>query len=351
MIEKEQIVIQRNSISDKTLDIGGRDLLIGFSEPSLKKSDKCVERGDLDSKLNARLPSYFLPAVQIAQMQSKRPRLIIVSGVLASIKWNAQSDREKRMMLANYNLKAEFLKSFFDKFFKNVFSLVEFRISYDFLKISDKELDTTWSMLNDKYPEQVFGLKTKLLQFRHPKLFSSVVPGKDDLEHLFVEYSEDMRDAFRYALIHLFAMGDVNIGWDFSHNKNGYCSIGEHNEQVFNVVREIGKEVLKDVLEKTLDQEVYSFENKKIVIDDVERMPPAYNGATRTVNGKEEFDEVTYENERSLSYYSDRERLAPIMDNLYTIVPMKDYESFWNKFCPIYLDLKSRYAEAYGFDW
>ena len=120
--------------------------------------------------------------------------------------------------------------------------------------------------------------------------------------------------AFRYAVLHLFALGDVNLDYDFIHNEKGYCSIGEHQELIFNVVREIGYEILKDIGEIVFEREVHCFKNPKIIIQDKGRVPPPYNGSFRSNGNKNWLDEVTYENGNDISYYDTRPRLKPHMD-------------------------------------
>ncbi len=66
--KQNEIVINRNELKNKHIDIDGRTILIGFNEPWFKKSNKKLRYWDVDSKLNARFISYFLPAVEIAQM-------------------------------------------------------------------------------------------------------------------------------------------------------------------------------------------------------------------------------------------------------------------------------------------
>lgn len=79
----QQILVHRNNLKSTLIDLQGRDLVIGFSEPALKTDTEI-----LGAPVNARLLSYFLPAVEIAKMQTskRRPRLIIISGIKAAIK-------------------------------------------------------------------------------------------------------------------------------------------------------------------------------------------------------------------------------------------------------------------------
>lgn len=157
-----------------------------------------------------------------------------------------------------------------------------------------------------------------------------------------------LREAFRYAVLHLFILADVNLDYDFIHNEKGYCSVGEHQELIFNIVREVGYEILKDIGNVVFEREVYCFKNSKIIIEDKGHVPPPYNGAFRSRNDKTSIDEVTYRNNRGLLYYEDRPRLKPHMDYLYKIIPCETYEKYWQDYKPRYLELEKRYNEAYG---
>jgi hypothetical protein len=345
---KNQIIIKRQDLFNSVPDMGGRDIIIGFNEPAFRKSDSKLTFNDLDAKLNARLPAYFLPAVQIAQSQTQRPRFIIVSAIFAALRWNAVNETERRIMLVNNNLKIDFIRAFFNEFFVDTFSIVEFRQSYDFLKISDHKLELLWNYLEKKYPEKLQLVTQKLIQYKNPKLFSKGVPSSKILAEYSTNNEQDLKTAFYYTLVHLFALADINIGWDFAHNPKGYCSIGEHQEMTFNIIRDIGFEVLKEVGDIIFDQPVYSFENLKIVIEDEVNFPPAYNGASRKSGHKQWLDEVTYENDEALDYYNSRPKLKPSMDYLYQLVDQRSYEQFWNNYRNRYFEFKERYKEAYG---
>jgi DNA-binding transcriptional ArsR family regulator len=343
-----ELVLSHADLFRTPIDIERRDLVIGFSEAVFRKSDDRLAYGDIDSKLNARLPSYFHPAVQIARMQSSRPRLIIVSGIYAALKWSARSDAEQKRMLINNNIKIDFLQRFFDRFFPDTFSLVEFRRSVDFLKISDHKLGLLWNVFEKKYPRELETVKKKLLQYKNPKVFANGEPTEEEVRSLIEANKGTLRDAFKYAIIHLFVFADVNLSVDFAHNPHGYCSIGEHNEAIFNIVRRIGYEIFKEVGEAIFDQEVFVFDNMKIAISDSKNAPPAYNGAVRgSGGGVRSIDEVTYENGYELEYYDTRERLKPSMDYLYRMIPKEDYVRFWTDYRARYFDLKKRYEEAY----
>src|SRR6185503_5558227 len=113
------------------------------------------------------------------------------------------------------------------------------------------------------------------------------------------------------------------------HNEKGYCSIGEHQELIFNIVREVGYEILKDIGEIVFEREVHCFKNPKIVIEDLGHVPPPYNGSFRSNGNKTYIDEATYENTEALSYYENRSRLKPHMDYLYKIIPREIFETYW----------------------
>ncbi|MBI4599752.1 hypothetical protein HY732_02415 [Candidatus Uhrbacteria bacterium] len=344
----QEFVLSHAQLFQTPIDIGGRDMIIGFSEAAFRKSRDRLQEPDIDSRLNARLPSYFLPAVNIARMQERRPRLIIVSGIYAALKWSAHSDAQRKRMLINNNLKIDFLEKFFERFFPDTFSLVEFRRSVDFLKISDHKLELLWNVFEKKYPRELEIVKKKLLQYKNPKLFAQCQPSEEEIRSLMVANKAVLRDAFKYAIVHLFAFADVNLSVDFAHNPRGYCSVGEHNEAIFNIVRRIGYEIFREVGEAIFDQDVFVFDNMKIAISDAKNAPPAYNGAVRGNGGLRSIDEVTYENGYRMEYYDARERLKPLIDYLYRIIPKENYEQFWNGYKKRYFDLKNRYEEAYA---
>ena len=97
--------ISRANLDKECIDIGGRDIIIGFNEPAPK-----VEKGGrkLYSTLNARLPAYFLPAVDVAMKQPKRPRFYLMSAINIAMKWSARSEKERHTMLAHNKIKFDF---------------------------------------------------------------------------------------------------------------------------------------------------------------------------------------------------------------------------------------------------
>jgi|GEM_PF-1489654 len=343
--EAKEISLSHQDLFTTDIDLGGRDIIIGFNEPAFKMSEEGKEP-DLDSPLNARIISYFLPAVQIARQQKERPRLIVVSGINAALKWNARNDKERKTMVINNTLKMRFIVETLETFFPDIFSVIEQRAMYDFLKISDRKLELIWNVFERKYPERIHDLKKHLLRYKKPKLFSEEIT-ENDIQKLVTLNEEELKETFKYAIVHLFGLGDVNLSYDFIHNPKGYCSIGEHHEEVFNVIRKIGYEILKDIGEAVFDQEVYCFDNAKIVIKDEGNAPPAYNGSFRGSNGVTRMDEVTFENNKDLEYYDARPRLKPSMDYMYRVIPKEIYEKYWKEYRGEYLLLKKRYKEAY----
>ena len=344
--EAKELALSHDDLFRMDIDLAGRDIIIGFNEPAFKASEEGREP-DLDSPLNARLISYFLPAVQIAQMQKQRPRLIIISGIKAALKWNARNDEERKIMSMNNAIKMRFITDTLETFFPDTFSVIETRAMYDFLKISDRKLEILWNIFERQYPEKLHELKKHLLRYRKPKLFSepNIMPA--DIEKLLKLNEHELKENFKYSLIHIFGFGDVNLSHDFIHNPKGYCSIGEHHEEVFNVIRKIGYEILKDVGEAVFDQEVDCFDNAKIVIKDEGNTPPSYNGAFRGSRGITRIDEVTFENKETLDYYETRPRLMPSMEYLYRIIPKELYVQYWGSYRETYLESKKRYIEAY----
>lgn len=344
--EAKELLLTHNELFTTDIDLGGRDIIIGFNEPAFKRSEKDGEP-DLDSPLNARLLSYFLPAVQIAEMQKTRPRLIIMSGINAAMKWNARNDKERKIMFMNNKIKMEFVVESLQTFFPDSFSVIETRSMYDFLKISDRKLEVLWNMFERQYPEALHDMKKHLLRYKKPTVFAVPDISEEDIRKILELNKDELKETFKYALVHIFGLGDINLSFDFIHNPLGYCSIGEHHEEVFNVIRKIGYEILKDVGEAVFDQEVYCFDNAKIVIKDEVKAPPPYNGAFRTSKETTQIDEVTYENKELLEYYDKRPRLLPSMEYLYRIIPKDVYAKYWESFREKYTALKKRHEEAY----
>ena len=68
------LVVSREHVAPTEINIGGRDIVVGIGESSLRSPHKHPEI-QLPSLLNARLGAYVLPAIEIAKKQAKRPRL------------------------------------------------------------------------------------------------------------------------------------------------------------------------------------------------------------------------------------------------------------------------------------
>lgn len=346
--EPKELTLTHDNLFTTTLDLDGRDIVIAFNEPAFKATHKNATP-TLDAKLNARILAYFLPAVQIAQTQKKRPRLIIVSAVNTALRWNAHSEHERKIMMADNELKVDFIVHAIEHFFPDTFSLVHVRQLNDFMKISERKLDLIWNIFEKRYPEEIQKLKHHFLRFKNPKAYTEILSGSD-IEKVLHTHESVLRNAFRYAIVHLFGLGDINLSYDYIHNPKGYCSIGEHNEAVFNIIRKIGYTILKDIGEAIFDQEVFCFDNAKIVIKDEQNAPPPYNGASRTTNGTTSLDEVTFENKLPLEYYDTRPRLSPSMQYLYRIIPQDIYVKYWDTYRGTYYEKKERLREAYAID-
>ncbi len=322
---KKQIIINRDDIAKEKIDIEGRDLVIGFGEPAFRSEEDAFV---VDAPLNARLISYFLPAVQIARAQrnNRRPQLFAISGIRAAIKWNAKSEHERKVMTMNNNLKKLFIREVLTKFFPDVFSLIDVRDTIDFLKIPDNKLKELWEAFRNQYPQEISDIEKQLQKFRPDVARGELL--------------------FNYALAHLFAFGDMNFDWDIWNSK-GFCSIGGQQEVVFNRVRELGFNFLKNIGETFFERQVTFFDNMKIIINDTEKLPPPYNGAHRKIRNKDDLDEVTYENGRGLDYYDSRQKQKAAMDYVYSLIPREQFEQFWSEYRLRYEDLKKRYIEGY----
>lgn len=343
-IQKQMQVSYADLVSG-TMDIGGRDIVIGFNEAPFRESSPGVF--DIDSKLNARLPSYFLPAVSLAKMQNRRPQLLIASGLFMALRWSAKSLEERKVMTINNHIKLDFLKSFFDRFFPDTFSVIEYIKVHDFLKFPEEAIDAFWEELERRHPTELHPLKQKLLSF----VGATFEPEQSlaAAAELSPDQKNSLQTAIRYAISHIFTLADVYVDDDYIHNPRGYCTIGGHQEKYFNIVRTLAyqnQDLLRELF--SVGHKFHVMDNVLVTIDDA--VTPAYNGATRSKNnGKHTLlDEVTYENELPLSYYETRPRLLPSMDYFYSLVSKEEYEKFWQEYQLRYFDLKKRYAEAYN---
>ncbi|EKD43479.1 MAG: hypothetical protein ACD_72C00259G0002 [uncultured bacterium] len=341
-----QIIIKREELKNDTFDIGGRDIIIGFNEPAFKASVS-DQQADIDSKLNARFVTYFLPAVEVARMQKKRPRLILVSGLNIALKWNANTEKEKKIMIINNNLKFDFLRSFFDKFFPEAFSTIDCIVAKDPTKISEDKLLQIWKIIETKYPEEIYEIKLNLARFKKPKLFNQETLSDEAKEYLNSDDPE-LLNSYKYAISHLLVLGDINFQDNYIHNPIGYLSIGGFQEKTFNTIRTYAHELLKILNEDFFDQKVIVKDNLKLIIENKEKTPPPYNGYYRKNGDRLFLDEVTYENNESLDFYDNHKKLKFEMEYMYeNFVSKEDYTKFWSNYKERYFALKEKYKEAY----
>jgi hypothetical protein len=344
---KKDIHIARQDLSKQRINIDGRDFLVAFNEPAFRFSQHGLKYGDLDSKLNARLPSYFLPSIAIARKQPTRPRLYVVSGLNMALKWNAQTERQRKIMMIDNNLKLDFIRSFLEKFFYDDFSVIEYIVAQDPIKISDAKLIALWKILERKYPDEIKKLKLTLARYKRPRLFNSDEPS-DEAQAFLHSQNKELVDAFKYAVSHLFVMADINFEGNYVHNPTGYLTMGGPTEKVFNVIRELALQVLEDIGELVFEREVIYKDNLRLIIDSSNHAPVPYNGHFESFgSGKLKLSEVTYENEASLSFYDDYDKLKPDINYIYDFVPKERYEEFWDSYKSRYFELKKRYREAY----
>jgi len=343
--KSNQLVLDRKELKDADIDIDGKTIIIGFNEPKFKKSRKDIDEADIDSKLNARFITYFLPAIEIARKQKQRPRFFIVSGLNMALKWNAENEEQKKIMMANNAIKIDFLKCFFEAFYPNEFSLIEYIVPQDVLKVPEEKFLALWRLVEKKYPDEIKETKFQLTKFLYPKQFNSKNYSELSPEQIQKIEEVDATLAFKYAIGHLFIFADVNFEGNYIHNPHGYVSIGGESETFFNSTRDFAYKLLKDFGDLFFDREVIVFNNYKIVLRNKYKVPPPYNGM---FNDKD-FLEVTYENEKSLDFYDSQEKLVDQMEYMYeNIISKKDYERFWISYKERYFDLKNRYREAYN---
>lgn len=336
-------ITSRAGLIENPVDIGGRDIIIGFNEPAVRSGKQSSE---LYAQLNARLPAYFIPAVDVAKSQKTRPMLYVASGINLAMRWNAKNDKQKRMLLAHNKIKFDFLQNFFSRFFPDDFSVIEYAVVQDPIRVPEDTLTELWQAIAKKYPERAEYVKFALARFSHPE-WSSGKEGKEKLETYVREQTGELEDSFKYALAHSFTFGDINFDGNYYLNPNGFASIGGHQEKYFNEMRNLAFEFVDLLRELCKGQEILTRDNVQIIIEEPASVPPPYSGATRGNSKSREFDEVTYENGRDLEYYDDRPKLQPDMEYIYQHIPRGVYEKFWLEYKGRYKDLKGRYQEAY----
>lgn len=339
-------ILKRSDLKNFSIDIGGRDILIAFNEPAFRFSREDLLEGDIDSKLNARLVSYFLPAVEIARKQKRRPRMFIVSGLNMALKWNAKNEKQKKIMTIDNNLKMDFLREFFNKFFPNDFSIIEYVVAQDPIKIPEDKLLSLWKVLERRYPEQIAELKLTLAKYKKSRLFSNKELSEEALSFL-NSNDIDLINAFKYAIAHIFALGDLNFEGNNIHNSIGYLTIGGPTEKPFNILRELSLKVLQDIAEIIFERDVLYLDNIKMIIENEKNNPVPYNGFFKSTSNKTELVEVTFENEEPLSLYDNHQKLKGDMEYLHTLISKNEYAEFWNGYKKRYFELKERYREAY----
>jgi hypothetical protein len=344
--------IYRREIGNTKFDFDGNDFVIAFNEPKFKQSRSGGDF-DLDAKLNARLVTYFLPAFEIAEKLDYRPRLFFVSGLNMALDFNAKNEEERKIIIANNKLKFDFLQSFFDKFFPETFSVIEYIVSQDVLRVSDEKLLQIWKVLEEKYPEETKEVKVSLARFVKSSLFNDLNSLSEEALAYLNGNPKELLDAIKYALSHLFALGDINFSGNYYLGDKPFVTVGGHHEEIFNIVRKLSFEFLNEFAHLIFDQEVFVKDNHKIVIETESNNPVPYNGFYSKKGKNRELQEVTYENERELSFYDEHKKLSSDLDYLYKFVSKENYEKFWNEYRNRYFDLKERYREAYKInkDW
>ncbi|PID70088.1 hypothetical protein CSB37_03705 [bacterium DOLZORAL124_38_8] len=340
----KQICLPRKELKDTQIDLEGRALILGFNEPRFRKSKRKKTVGDIDSKLNARFVTYFLPLVELAKQQKNPPRVYIMSGIVAALRYNSETENQRKILLANNKLKIDFLQKFFEYFFDDTFLLIEYVCPQDILKVSETELLKFWEIIEQRYPDELRTLKFHLAKFAYPRKFNV-----SDIKDLTLEQRNelqtiDLSNPITYCLFHVFALGDINFEGNYVHCSRGYVSVGGPSESVFNTFRDLAFKTLKDLDYKFFEKKIELFDNFKIVLTDEQKVPTPYNGMIK----KNELYEVTYENERSLDFYDEEPKIKPQMDYMYeNIVPKDQYKLFWNNYKARYFKLKERYRRAY----
>ena len=345
--QTKDIVVPRQKLKSHKWDIGGRDLLVGFGEPSFKLSKKNLPEADLDAKLNARLPSYFLPLATIAQKQNRRPHMFIVSGLNMALKWNAQNDRQRTIMMIDNYLKIDFLRTFFEEFFPESFSVIEYIVAQDPIKITDEKILALWKILERRYPNEVRELKVTLGKYKHPRLFGG--SKLSSAAQAFLDsQDEDLINSFKYAVAHLFVMADINFEGNYVLNPVGYLTVGGPTERTFNTIRDLALRVLQDIAELVFERDVIYKDNIRLIVEHRSPAPVPYDGYFQSYgHDKLELAEVTYENGHDLDFYDQYDKLKPDMEYIYEFIPREQYEAFWLSYRERYFELKSRYREAY----
>jgi len=344
-----ELIINRNLLENSNINIWWRDILIWFNESAFKFSNKTIQYWDLDSKLSARFITYFLPSIVIAKKQKIRPRLYIVSWLNMALKWNAENEKQKKIMMINNNIKFDFIRTFFEKFYPESFSLIEFVVSQDPIKVSEEKLLELWNLIEKNNKDDIYKIKIQLAKFKKPKLFSNINNLSNEALCFLESQNIELINAFKYSISHLFAFWDINFEWNYIHNPIWYLSIWWTHEKTFNKIRKLSFEVLKNYGWLFFWRKIIIKDNLKLVLENDINVPPSYNWYYSKATKKGlKLDEVTYENTRNLDFYDNHKKLKPEMDYMYNnFIPNEEYLIFWNWYKKRYLELKKRYREAY----
>ena len=109
--------------------------------------------------------------------------------------------------------------------------------------------------------------------------------------------------------------------------------------------RAAGNMVLKHRAGEIFDQSIIVRDNAQIIIEKEEKTPPPYSSSTRGSSKNRRLDEVTYNNNLELNYYDNRPKLKPDMDYIYSHIPRKEYEKFWESYRKQYQNMETKYKE------
>jgi len=273
--------------------------------------------------------------------------MFLVSGLNMALKWNAQTPMQRKIMMIDNYLKLDFLKSLFETFFNDDFSIIEYIVAQDPIKVTDEKILALWKILERRYPAEIKELKLILAKYKRPSLFG----GKTlttEAEAFLNSQNEVLINAFKYAVAHLFIMADINFEGNYILNPVGYLTVGGPAEKTFNQIRELALGVLKDIAELIFERDVIYKDNIRLIVDTKLNVPVPYNGYFRKFGtDKYELAEVTYENDRGLDFYDEQEKLKADMEYIYKIIPREQYWEFWQDYRSRYFDLKVRYRAAY----
>ena len=109
-------------------------------------------------------------------------------------------------MVADNAMKIDFMKYFFERFFPETFSLIEYVIPQDILKIPEEKLLALRKLVEVEQVEEIEEVRFQLTKFLYPKIFNVKVYSeltdaqKEKLNKV------DASLAFKYAISHLFVL-------------------------------------------------------------------------------------------------------------------------------------------------